>query len=104
MLLREDEQFDARRTDPRELYEKMGFFGGPKRKSRLSLICICLAIFLGTATTKFALPSWLRTLTVAISGLLFLSWVILWRWSLWEDVELRKPITKDRSNLWRWRG
>src|SRR6185437_12023782 len=44
--LREDDQFDARRADPRELYEKTGFFGGPKKKVRLSLICLCIAVAL----------------------------------------------------------
>ena len=98
----ESDSFNARRTDPRELYERMGLFGGPKRKFRLAFVCLCLGLIGGWATGKWASQQWLRDFGDALSALLLLLGLFLVRWSSGEDNELRKPIAKDRPQLWRW--
>lgn len=96
----ESDSFNARRADPRELYERTGLFGGPKRKFRLALICAFLAIIVGGATGKWAPQGWIRTFGSAVAAVLFLLALFLARWSSGEDLELRKPIVKERPKLW----
>jgi hypothetical protein len=99
--LRDDESFDARRADPRQLYEHTGFFGGPKRKFRLSMICLCIAILLGAASAKIAQPHWIHNLVAAISGLSFVAALFLGNWYQGEDYTLNRPDAKDSPTFWR---
>ena len=96
----ESDSFNARRADPLELYERTGFFGGPKRKFRLALICLSLGAIGAWATGKWASQQWLRDFGGAISALLLLLGLFLAKWSSGENSELRKPIVKDRPTLW----
>jgi len=102
--LREDEQFDASRADPRELYEKTGFFGGPKKKFRLALICLCVGVALAKASGRSDLSNWLRDALLTVCALSWLSFLFLARWCWFEYRALNRPVAKDRPKLWRWRG
>ena len=102
--MREDEQFDASRADPRDLYEKTGFFGGPKRKFRLSLICLCVAVALTIVSNRSSLSNWLKDTAIAVGLLFWLSFLFLVQWSRFEGPSLNRPLAKDRPKLWRWRG
>jgi len=101
--LREDDQFDARRTDPRELYEKHGFFGDPKRKFRLFVVCLLVGVGLAAASGRSGLPNWLMDALIAGGAFFVVLGLFLLRWSA-EYWTLNKSVAKDRPSLWRWRG
>lgn len=88
--MRDDEQFDARRTDPRALYERTGFFGGPKRKFKLSAVCLVLALSFGAAVEKLNLSHPITEVTGAVSGLFLAASMFLAWWSSGEDWTLRR--------------
>lgn len=104
MSLHEDEQFEARTEDARELYEKTGFFGGPKRKFRLSLICLCLGVVLAIASGRSGLSNWLGDTLIAVGLLSWLSFLFLFNWSRFEGTALNRSVAKDRPSVWPWRG